>query len=123
MTKTNRPTGAPGCDCELIHKDVVAKVEKAMPEREKIMDLSDLFKNFADSTRAGILWALGENEMCVCDLAGLFGMTKSAISHQLKVLRLNNLVKYRKEGKVVYYSLADNHVKSILEQGMEHVDE
>jgi ArsR family transcriptional regulator len=78
---------------------------------------------FADSTRVRILWALSHEKMCVCDIAVLLGMTKSAISHQLKSLRLSNLVKYKKQGKIVYYSLSDEHVKDIFEKGFEHIKE
>ena len=111
------------CDCEVIHEDIVAKVSDRMPEEDKLYDLADFFKVFADSTRVKIMWALDESEMCVCDLAVLLNMTKSAISHQLRTLRQSNLVKYRKEGKVVYYSLKDDHIKQIFEMGMEHIRE
>jgi len=111
------------CDCEVIHEDIVNKVKANMPNKLKFDKLAELYKLFSDSTRVKILWSLNENEMCVCDLAVLLNMTKSAISHQLKSLRLSNLVKFSKEGKVVYYSLADDHVKDILEKGFEHIDE
>ncbi len=111
------------CDCEVIHADLVESVRKKMPEEDILYDLSDFFKVLGDSTRIKILWALDQNELCVCDLAALLNMTKSAISHQLSSLRQANLVKYRKEGKVVFYSLADDHVKQIYEKGLEHVTE
>ena len=111
------------CDCEIIHEDVVKHVKGEMETDEAYLDLADLFKMFADSTRVKILHALEKHEMCVCDLANLLSMTKSAISHQLQSLRLTNLVKYRKEGQVVYYSLADDHVKAILDIGFEHIFE
>lgn len=111
------------CDCEVIHGDIVEKVEKNMPDEEKLYDLADFYKMFSDSTRIKILWALDQEEMCVCDLAVLLNMTKSAISHQLKNLRQEKLVKYRKEGKTVIYSLEDEHVKNILEIGLEHIEE
>ena len=111
------------CDCDVIHREVVERVRSAMPRGEDFHDLSSLYKMFADKTRVRILWALSCEEMCVCDLAVLLGMTKSAISHQLKSLRRANLVKYDKQGKVVYYSLSDNHVKDIFEQGFEHIKE
>ena len=114
---------APMCDCEVIHEEVVRRVRKVMPKDEDFYDLADLYKMFADSTRVRILWALSCGEMCVCDVAVLLGMTKSAISHQLKSLRLANLVKYSKRGKAVYYSLADSHVKDIFEKGFEHIHE
>ena len=88
-----------------------------------LYNLADFFKVLGDSTRARIMWALDESEMCVCDLAVLLNMTKSAISHQLRSLRQANLVKYRREGKVVFYSLADDHVKQIFEKGLEHICE
>ena len=115
--KNNRYT----CDCEVIHEDVVARVRAAMPGGNNFYDLANLYKMFADNTRVKILWALSCESMCVCDLAVLLGMTKSAISHQLKSLRLSNLVKYDRQGKVVYYTLADDHVKDIFEKGFEHV--
>lgn len=111
------------CDCEVIHEDIVTQVSERMPKEDELYDLADFFKVFADSTRVRILWALDESEMCVCDLAVLLNMTKSAISHQLRTLRQSNLVKYRKEGKVVYYSLKDDHIKEIFEKGMEHIRE
>ena len=111
------------CDCNVIHEDVVEKARAAMPEIEKLYDLSELFKVFGDSTRTGILWALDASEMCVCDIAVLLNMTKSAISHQLRILKNMKLVKFRKEGKSAYYSLADDHIKLILEQGMDHICE
>ena len=111
------------CDCEVIHADVVDKVKKRMPDERELYDLSDFFKVLGDSTRAKIIWALDESEMCVCDIAVLFNMTKSAISHQLRSLRQANLVKFRKEGKSVFYSLKDDHVKDIFEKGLEHIRE
>lgn len=111
------------CDCEVIHADIVDKVRKVMPDEDELYDLSDFFKVLGDSTRSKIIWALDESEMCVCDLAVLLNMTKSAISHQLKALKSANLVKYRKEGKVVFYSLTDDHVKAIFEKGLEHIRE
>jgi len=111
------------CDCEVIHEDVVNQTRKQMLSKTEFHQLAEFFKMFSDSTRVQILWALERSEMCVCDLAFLLNMTKSAISHQLKSLRLSNLVKFRKEGKVVYYSLADNHVKDILDMGFVHVNE
>ena len=113
----------PICDCEVIHGEVVDKVKAMMPPGKDFYDLSNLYKMFSDNTRVRILWALNCNEMCVCDLAVLLNMTKSAISHQLKSLRLSNLVKYDKQGKVVYYSLADSHIKDIFEKGFEHIHE
>ena len=111
------------CDCEVIHGDVVNKVRGMMPPGKDFFDLAKLYKMFSDPTRVKIMWALHCNDMCVCDLAVLLNMTKSAISHQLKSLRLTNLVKYHKQGKVVYYSLADEHVKDIFEKGFTHIHE
>jgi len=111
------------CDCDVIHEDVVNEVKSKMPEEESLYDLAELFKVFGDSTRIKILWALDEAEMCVCDIAVLLNMTQSAISHQLRVLKQANLVKNRKEGKVVYYSLDDDHVKNIFDQGLIHINE
>jgi ArsR family transcriptional regulator len=106
-----------------IHQDIVARVSAVMPDNGDFYNLANLYKMFADSTRVKILWALSCSSMCVCDLAVLLGMTKSAISHQLKLLRLSNLVNFEKQGKVVYYSLADDHVKDIFEKGFEHIKE
>jgi len=111
------------CDCDVIHGDVVDAVKEKMPEESELYDLSDFFKVLGDSTRTKIMWALDESEMCVCDLAVLLNMTKSAISHQLSSLKQANLVKYRKEGKVVFYSLSDDHVQAIFEKGLEHIRE
>lgn len=111
------------CSCSVIHEDVVSSVRGKMLEEETVYELADLFKIFGDSTRIKILWALDEAEMCVCDISNLLNMTQSAISHQLRVLKQANLVKNRKEGKVVYYSLKDEHVKQIFNQGLIHVNE
>jgi ArsR family transcriptional regulator len=99
------------------------KAESDMPDDEILYDLADLFKIFADSTRIKILYALMESEKCVCDIAQLLGMNQSAISHQLRVLKQSKLVKYRRDGKAILYSLSDGHVRTILDQGMEHVGE
>jgi DNA-binding transcriptional ArsR family regulator len=111
------------CECTVIHEEVVNMVKDRMPEEEKLYDLAELFKVFGDSTRIKILWALDESEMCVCDIAALLNMTQSAISHQLRILKQTRLVKNRKEGKVVYYSLDDVHVKQIFEMGLVHISE
>ena len=111
------------CDCEVIHQDVVGRVRGMMPPSGDFSKLADLYKMFSDPTRVRIMWALHCNEMCVCDLAVLLNMTKSAISHQLKSLRLSNLVKFNRQGKVVYYSLADEHVQDIFEKGFAHINE
>jgi DNA-binding transcriptional ArsR family regulator len=111
------------CNCSTIHEDVVEKVRKQIPQEETLYDLAELFKVFGDSTRIKILCVLFESEMCVCDIAALLNMTQSAISHQLRVLKNARLVKYRREGKVVYYSLDDQHVKQIFDQGLIHINE
>jgi len=111
------------CNCTIIHEDVVNKVRVDMPEEEKLYDLADLFKVLGDSTRVRILSALFQAEMCVCDIAALLNMSQSAISHQLRVLKQARLVKNRRDGKVVYYSLDDEHVKSIFDQGLIHIYE
>ncbi len=110
-------------DCEAINLDLIDKVKPNMPETKVLYELSDFFKVMGDGTRIQLLWALEESEMCVGDLAVLLNMTKSAVSHQLKVLRIAKLVRARKKGKNVYYSLDDNHVKLILEKALEHVCE
>ena len=109
------------CDCEVIHEAVVADTRRKMQPEEEYLRLATLFKMFGDGTRVKILHALEQNEMCVCDLAALLGVPKSAVSHQLKALRLSNLVKSRRDGQVVYYSLADDHVKYILDIGFDHI--
>lgn len=106
-----------------IHEDVVEKVTENMPDEEVLYDLAELFKIFGDSTRIKILYVLFESELCVYDIAQLLGMSQSAISHQLRALKQSKLVKYRREGKQVFYSLADGHVRTILDQGIEHVGE
>lgn len=111
------------CECNAIHTDIIEKVRKVMPEEEQLYDLAELFKVFGDTTRVRILCALFESEMCVCDISTLLNMTQSSISHQLRVLKSAKLVKNRKEGKVVYYSLDDDHIKHIFEQGLEHISE
>ncbi len=111
----------PKCDCNVIHNDVLDRVREDMPVQEQLYDLSELFKCLGDQTRLKILFALSKNEMCVCDIAALLDMTQSAISHQLRVLRTSRLVRYHKVGKVVYYTLDDDHVNGIFKQGLEHV--
>jgi DNA-binding transcriptional ArsR family regulator len=107
----------------MIHPDAVERVKKLLPHDETLYDLAELFKIFGDSTRIKILYALLESELCVCDLAKLLDVTQSAVSHQLRVLKSSKLVKFRRDGKTVYYSLADEHVVRILSQGMEHIVE
>jgi len=111
------------CEYIHVHDETVNRVNESLPDEETLYDLADLFRIFADSTRIKILYVLFESEMCVCDLAQILGMTQSAISHQLRSLKQSKLVKYRREGKTVFYSLADGHVRSIIDQGMEHISE
>lgn len=111
------------CDCDVIHRETVRAVLERMPAEADLFGLAELFKIFGDSTRVRILSALFVSEMCVCDLAYLLNMTQSAISHQLRVLRQSKLVGNRKEGKIVYYFLADEHVQRIVDQGLSHVVE
>jgi len=111
------------CSCTIIHEDIVRKVSNTMLDHQTTINLAELFKVFGDATRIKILHALNCSEMCVCDLAASLGMTHSAISHQLRVLKAYNLVKARKQGKVVYYTLADSHVLALLTTGLEHVCE
>ena len=111
------------CDFICTHEDVVKKVQQEMPDEDTLYDLSELFRIFGDSTRIRILYVLFEAEMCVCDIAQLLGMTQSAISHKLRALKNARLVKARRDGKTVFYSLADDHVKTIIDQGIEHVKE
>lgn len=119
-------TGTDGVErCEYIHahQDIIDRVNKEMPDEEILYDVAELFKIFGDSTRIKILYVLFESEMCVCDIAQLLNMTQSAISHQLRSLKQSKLVKYRREGKTVFYSLADGHVRTIINQGLEHIAE
>lgn len=111
------------CTCQEIHEDIVSDAREVMPQDEMLYDLAELFKVFGDTTRIKILYALFSNEMCVCDIAELLGMTHSAISHQLRVLKQARLVKFRKEGKTVYYSLDDNHINQIFDCGLSHIQE
>ena len=111
------------CEYMHVHEDIVAKVGKEMPDDEILFDLAELFKIFGDSTRIKILYLLFESEMCVCDIAQMLRMTQSAISHQLRVLKQMDLVKSRREGKTIFYSLADGHITTILSQGLDHIQE
>ena len=111
------------CESIEIHEDLLKIVNETMPDENELYDLAELFKVFGDSTRIRILYVLFEAEVCVCDLAQALNMTQSAISHQLRILKQNKLVKSRREGKSVFYSLADDHVRSIIAQGREHIEE
>ncbi len=110
------------CNCNIIHEDIINKVKKGMPPVKKLHDLADFFKVFGDATRIKIIYALLKEEMCVCDISMLLGMSQSAISHQLRTLRHARIVKFRKEGRTVYYSLDDEHVKNIFAQGLIHIN-
>lgn len=114
---------APSCDYLHVHRELVELVNANMPDEDRLMELAELYRVFGDRTRIRILYALFESEMCVCDIAQVLGMTISAISHQLRVLKQARLVKYRREGKTVFYALSDDHVRSIINQGLEHVEE
>ena len=111
------------CDFIHVHEDIVNRVTKVMPDEDQLMDLAEFFKIFGDSTRIKILYVLSQAEMCVCDIATLLQMGQSAISHQLRVRKQMRLVKFRRDGRTVFYSLADGHIQTILAQGMEHIQE
>ena len=111
------------CESLEVHEDLLKIVNDTMPEENELYDLAELFKVFGDSTRIRILFVLIETEVCVCDLAQALNMTQSAISHQLRILKQNKLVKNRREGKSIFYSLADDHVRTIIAQGREHLTE
>ena len=114
---------APSCEFIHVHEDLVKKVRAILPEDETLYDLAEFFKVFGDTTRIKILYVLFEAEMCVCDIANLLGLGQSAVSHQLRLLKQMRLVTFRRDGKTVFYSLADGHIKSIISQGMEHINE
>ncbi|NTV77804.1 MAG: winged helix-turn-helix transcriptional regulator [Clostridiales bacterium] len=111
------------CEYLHVHEDVIKEVKLQMPDEEKLYDLADFFKIFGDSTRIRILYVLMCSEMCVCDIAQSLNMTQSAISHQLRILKQIDLVKNRREGKTIFYSLSDGHITTILSQGLEHIEE
>ena len=111
------------CEETEVHEELLRIVQEKLPKEEELYDLAELYKVFGDSTRIKILYVLFEAELCVCDIAQLLNMTQSAISHQLRILKQNRLVKNRRDGKSVFYSLADSHVKTIISQGMEHIQE
>lgn len=113
----------PHCEFMFVHPETIEKITKAMPDDDTLIDLAELFKVFGDSTRIKILSALSGGELCVCDISTILGMTSSAVSHQLKILKNAGLVSFRREGKTVFYALADDHVMTILSQGLEHVNE
>lgn len=109
--------------CTVKHPDIIKKVKPKMPKEETLFDIAELFKVFGDTTRMKIICCLFESEMCVCDIAELINATQSAVSHQLRVLKQAKLVKYKKEGKTVYYSLSDKHVEIIFNMALEHIQE
>ncbi|MBP3637918.1 MAG: helix-turn-helix transcriptional regulator [Clostridia bacterium] len=111
------------CGFLCVHEDKVAQVQSTLPDEDTLSRLADLFKVFGDGTRIRILYVLFEAEVCVCDLAKLLGMTQSAVSHQLRILKQARLVKSRRDGKTIFYSLADEHVRSLIQQGTEHIHE
>ena len=123
MSEKKKEIYEDACECNEIHEELLKKVEETMPEETELYDLAELFKVFGDSTRIRILFVLAATEVCVCDLAKVLNMTQSAISHQLRILKQNKLVKSRREGKSVFYSLADGHVSTIIAQGREHIEE
>lgn len=110
------------CDCNIIHQDVVDNTLKKMPKQNLFDNLAEFFKIIGDPTRTKILFALDQNEMCVCDIANVLGMTKSSISHQLATLKKSGIVKSRRDGKEVYYTLDDEHVQQVFEVGIEHIE-
>lgn len=111
------------CDCEHVHSDVVEYVENVLPDEDVLYEIAELFKVFGDSTRTRIISALFEKELCVCDIADLLHMTKSAVSHQLRTLRQTKIVKSRRCGKEIFYSLDDEHIKKIYQMALEHLKE
>lgn len=123
MGVINKDEFAPECETFHAHTELVDSIVKKMPDVDKLYDLAELFKVFGDSTRIRILYILFEEDMCVCDIAEALNMSVSAISHQLRVLKHADLVRYKRAGKAVIYSLADDHVRSILGQGMDHINE
>ena len=121
MAEKERPSVAP----EQVHDHaaILSEIRRELPDDDTLFDLADLFKIFGDTTRVKILYALFESELCVCAIAELLSMTQSATSHQLRVLKDAGLLKARRDGKTIYYSLADDHVRSIIEMGFEHITE
>lgn len=123
MLKTRSQNTLEVCETKCIHADIVAAVKRKLPDPNKLSDLSGLFMLFGDRTRIGILWALSESEMCVCDLCSLLKMKQPTVSHQLKNLKLSKIVKARRDGKIIYYSLEDDHIRKLLDLGMERIKE
>ena len=121
--KENRNKKTENCSCNIIHEEIVNKVKEQLPKEETLYDLAELFKVFGDTTRIKIICALFESEMCVCDLAAILGISQSAVSHQLRTLKASRLVKFKRVGKIVYYSLEDEHIKHIFNEGFKHIIE
>lgn len=121
--KSNQKESNDICEAYCIHEEAIHKVEQILPKEKILFDLAEIYKIFGDLTRIKMLFILQKSEMCVCDLSEMLGMTQSAISHQLRILKQAKLVKARREGKSVFYSLSDSHVETILNQGMEHISE
>lgn len=111
------------CECFEVHEDRISEAKACLPDENTAMDLADFFRLFGDNTRINILFSLDRGEMCVCDISTTLGMTMSAVSHQLRILRDAHLVSARKEGRMVFYSLCDDHVRTIIETALEHVNE
>ncbi len=123
MNNNTQESNIESCEIEAIHRDIVTKVSNDFPRQKNLQSLAGLFKMFGDGTRLSILWALSRSELCVCDICALLNLKQSAVSHQLNKLKMSKIVKNRREGKVVFYSLTDDHVREMLEMGMEHVTE
>ncbi len=123
MTKEIQGVAIEACEIQAIHEDIVSEVAKDLPTQDSIQPLAHIFKMFGDGTRLSILLALSRSEMCVCDICALLKLKQSAVSHQLNKLKLSKVVKNRREGKVVFYSLADDHICNMLELGMKHIAE
>jgi ArsR family transcriptional regulator len=123
MESLNTDNALEICETTGIHRDIIQSVQKRMPKTGYLEELADFFKLFGDGTRLRILWALSESEMCVCDLCALLKMKQSAVSHQLKNLKRPRIVRARRDGKIVYYSLDDEHIRKMLDFGMEHIRE
>ena len=123
MDERNSQDGGTECQTIIVHEETVQRVRETTPPEETLYDIADFFKVLGDTTRMKIIYALFISEMCVCDIAAVTGISRSAVSHQLKVLRQANLVKYRRDGKTVFYSLRDSHVRDIVQIGKSHIDE
>jgi len=123
VEKRNANNAVETCVTRGIHQSIIRLVQQKLPDQVALYELADLFKLFGDSTRISILWALSESEMCVCDICALLKMKQPAVSHQLKNLKQSRIVKARRDGKVIYYSLDDEHIRDLLNLGMNHIQE